>query len=77
MPREIYPSSYVCDCGAESDHFEHTIRDLKRDSRKKRQTLVADDGAHKIIFHHGEFAGMWCPKQRKELPANNSSELTS
>ena len=77
MPREIYPSSYVCDCGAECDHFENTIRELKEMSRSKRQTLVADDQEHRIIFRDGEFSAMWCPKEQKEIPANNTSELTS
>lgn len=76
MPKEIYPSSYVCDCGAESDHFENTIREMKQMSHRKRQELVADDGEHEIIFADGEFVAMWCPKEQKELPANKRSEAT-
>jgi hypothetical protein len=44
MPNEISPSSCVCDCGYESDHFENTIRNLKRLSLRTRQCLGADDG---------------------------------
>ena len=77
MPREIYPSSYVCDCGEESDHFENTIRELKQMSRKKRQRLVADDGEHEIIFQDGEFVAMWCPKEQKEILAIRPGEHTN
>jgi hypothetical protein len=38
-------------------------------SLKKRAVLAADDGEHSIIFHHGEFVAMWCPKEQKEVPA--------
>ncbi len=27
MPKEIFPSSYVCDCGHESHFFENTVKD--------------------------------------------------
>ena len=71
MPREIFPS-YFCDCGAESHHFERTIWELKQLSKKKRRTLIADDDKHRIIFHRGEFVGMWCPEEQREIPADNS-----
>ena len=74
MPREIIPSSYVCDCGAESHHFENTIRELKRMSREKRQALIADDDKHKIFFQQGKFVGMWCPKEQREIPVDNLSQ---
>jgi hypothetical protein len=68
MPRENYPSSYICDCGQESHHFERTIRQLKAMSRKTPQSLVADDGEHAIVFHHGRAVAMFCPKVGSELP---------
>jgi hypothetical protein len=77
MPKEIFPSSYVCDCGYESDHFENTIRDLKRLSLTQRRCLGADDGAHRIVFDGGEMAAMWCPKVGKEIPARNASQCTA
>ena len=69
MPRIIEPSSFVCDCGAESHHFENTIREMKEMSRRGRHALVADDREHTIIFHHGAFVGMWCPKEERVLPS--------
>lgn len=68
MPKEIFPSSYVCDCGKESHHFENTIREIKEKSRRKRQTLIADDGEHEIIFDHGDMVAMYCPKEQREIP---------
>ena len=68
MSKEVCPSSYLCDCGQVSHHFESTIRSLKQMSRVKRQTLVGD-GEHEIIFHHGRFVAMWCPKEAREFPA--------
>jgi hypothetical protein len=50
MPREIFPSSYVCDCGHQSDFFENTIREIKAMSRKKKVRLGDSDiPEHTII----------------------------
>jgi hypothetical protein len=73
MPREIYPSSYVCDCGYQSDHFENTIIELKRLSRRRQERLGSDDGAHTVVFDGGEMTAMWCPKVGKGIPANKLS----
>jgi len=35
MPKEIFPSSYECDCGHQSHFFENTTRGMKAMSRKK------------------------------------------
>lgn len=70
MAKEIFPSSYLCDCGQESLHSENTIRSLKEMSRKKPQTLVGD-GEHEITFHHGRFVAIWCPKEVREFPADS------
>ena len=67
MPKEIPPSSYVCDCGQQSDHFERTIWELEDLSLKRRQVLIAEDDEHEIIFENGEFVAMWCPHVQKEL----------
>ncbi len=62
MPKEIFPSSYVCDCGYVSHHFENTIKEMKRLSLKRMQRLGSDDGAHVIIFDGGEMTAMSCPQ---------------
>ena len=74
MAKEIYPSSYVCDCGQESHHFERTIRDLKKMSLKEPQVLIADDGEHEIIFEDGEMVAIWCPKTEREMEASNHTD---
>jgi hypothetical protein len=70
MPREIYPSSYVGDCGYQSDHFENTITELKRFSMRRPQRLGSEDGAHTIAFDGGKMVAVWCPKVGKEIAAN-------
>jgi hypothetical protein len=39
MPKEIFPSSFECDCGHQSDFFEHTVREMKAMSQKKKVYL--------------------------------------
>jgi len=39
MPKEIYPSSYECDCGHQSHFFENTSREIKAMSREKKVRL--------------------------------------
>ena len=36
MPKEIFPSSFECDCGHQSDFSERTVRDMKAMSQKKK-----------------------------------------
>ena len=67
MPREIFPSSYLCDCGHQSDFFENTIREIKAMSRKKKMYL-GDSGfpEHTIVFYKGEMIEIICPNQQAE-----------
>ena len=67
MPQEIYPSSYLCNCGHQSDFFENTIREIKAMSRKKKVHL-GDAGApeHTIVFHKGEMIDIICPYHQAE-----------
>ena len=39
MPKEIFPSSYGCNCGHQSHFFENAIRDIKAMSHKKKVRL--------------------------------------
>jgi len=63
MPQEIYPSSYVCDCGYQCEFSEGTVNEVKAASMKRRQTLIADDGLHEVIFDLGEMVGLRCPSE--------------
>jgi len=40
MPKEIFPSSFECDCGHQSAFSERTVRDLKAMSQKKKVYLA-------------------------------------
>ncbi len=70
MPEEIHPSSYRCDCGFQSDHFEGTIRELKQLSRRGPQRLGADDSKQVIVFSGGRMTARWCPQVGRDLPAD-------
>jgi len=64
MPKEIFPSSYLCDCGHQSDFSENTIRDMKAMSQKKK-VYLADSAPeeHTIVFYRGKMVQIQCPKQ--------------
>ena len=67
MPKEIFPSSYVCDCGHQSDFFENTIREIKRMSRKKKVYLGdSEPDEHRIVFYKGEMVDIICPNQHRD-----------
>jgi hypothetical protein len=63
MPKELFPSSYECDCGHQSHFSENTVREMKAMSHKKRVRLGdgAPDG-HVIVFHKGRMVDIICPK---------------
>ena len=39
MAKEIFPSSFKCDCRRELDFFERTVREMEKMSRRKRVHL--------------------------------------
>jgi hypothetical protein len=64
MLKEIFPSSYECDCGHQAHFFENTIREMKAMSLKKK--IYLGDSApdeHTIVFYKGEMVDVICPKQ--------------
>ncbi len=75
MPRELYPSSYECDCGHVSHFFENTINEIKRESFKRKVCLAdSDNPSHYIYFYKGIMVDIGCPhgaaksKQKKKSP---------
>jgi hypothetical protein len=67
MPSEIFPSSYICDCGHQSDFFENTIREAKSMSLKKKIYLGdSETQEHTIVFYGGEMIDIICPNQQPE-----------
>ena len=76
MPRELFPSSYLCDCGHQSDFSENTIREAKAQSH--RRMIHLGDSApneHTILFYKGEMVDVICPEQEPDsrVPTNVDS----
>jgi len=65
MPKELFPSSYECDCGHISHFFENTIRECKKESHRKEISLGDSslENEHIIVFYQGEMIDIICPKQ--------------
>lgn len=63
MPQVIDPSSYICDCGNQSDFSEGTIWEMKKMSRRKRVRL-GDHANHTIVFYEGKEIEMICPNHK-------------
>jgi hypothetical protein len=65
MAKEIYPSSFLCDCGHQSDFFENTIREAKARSLKKKILLNdSERDEHTIVFYKGEMVDIICPNRK-------------
>ena len=64
MPKEIFPSSYECDCGHQAHFSERTVNAMKGMRRKKEARLGdAAPDEHVIVFHGGEIVEIRCPQQ--------------
>src|SRR2546421_7474880 len=74
MPKEIFPSSFECDCGHQSDFFEKTVREMKTMSQKKK-VYLADSAPeeHTIVFYRGKMVEIQCPKH---LQSPNTKQST-
>ncbi len=73
MPQELFPSSYLCDCGHQSDFFERTIHEAKRRSYKKTFYLVdSAPDEHTIVFAQGQMIAIICPRQKSDTRGSPS-----
>ena len=64
MPKEIFPSSYECDCGHLSHFFENTVRDAKEMSQRRTVRLSDSEAEeHTIVFQNGRMVDVLCPKR--------------
>ena len=74
MPKEIFPSSFECDCGHQSDFFENTVREMKAMSQKKKVYLAdAAPEEHTIVFYRGKLVEIQCPKQAQSPKTKQSA----
>ncbi len=63
MATEIFPSSFRCNCGHESDFFENTVTEMEEMSKKKRVYLADDaDNEHTVVFYKGKAIEILCPE---------------
>ena len=66
MPKEIFFSSYLCDCGHQIDFCENTVDEIKQKSKRKRQWLIETCSnqaeEHVIIFDDGKMVDILCPE---------------
>jgi hypothetical protein len=69
MPREIFPSSYQCDCGHRLNFFENTIREMKQARYRKRAGIGEGDNRHGVIFRKGRMVASYCPNVKAEISA--------
>jgi hypothetical protein len=66
MAKELFPSSFECDCGHQSHFFENTINEMKKMSARKKTRLGdSEDNEHTIIFHKGKAIEIECPDKGK------------
>lgn len=66
MAKHLYPSSFVCNCGHESDFFEDTVTEMENMSKEKKTHLGdGEDEEHTIVFNKGEAVEIICPKLGK------------
>jgi hypothetical protein len=73
MPKEIFPSSFECDCGHQSDFFENTVREMKAMSQKKKVYLAdSTPEEHTIVFYRGKLVEIQCPKQSQSHETKQS-----
>jgi hypothetical protein len=64
MATFLFPSSFKCDCGHQSDFFENTIREMQElSSRRSKPQTLGDDAKHGIVFLRGNAVAVICPKK--------------
>lgn len=62
MPKEIYPSSYLCECDHRSDFVERTVVQAKKMSMRKQIRLGdLETEEHVIVFWKGQMVDILCP----------------
>ena len=63
MATEIFPSSFRCNCGHESDFFENTVTEMEKMSKKERVYLGdGEDNEHTVVFYKGKAIEILCPE---------------
>jgi len=76
MPKEIFPSSFECDCGHRSDFCEGTVQEMRRMSRDKEVRLGDGPGPdeHVIVFRGEKMVDTHRPRQGKKVSPRESGK---
>jgi len=64
MARQLFPSSFECDCGHQSHFFENTVREAKEYSSRRRKPmrlLDSEKEEHAVEFKNGRATAVICP----------------
>lgn len=61
MPKELFPSTYECDCGHQSHFSENTIWEMSAKRYKKMYLSDSEAEEHKIVFCRGKMIDIICP----------------
>lgn len=70
MPKEIFPSSFECDCGYQAHFFESTVEEMKAMSLRSNKKVYLGDSApghHTIVFYQGKMVEILCPGKSKRV----------
>ena len=66
MAKQIFPSSFKCDCGHEAHFSENTVREMEKMSNKKKTRLSdSEKNRHTIIFYKEHAVEIICPQLGK------------
>jgi hypothetical protein len=67
VPKEIFESSYECDCGHQSHFCVSTVWEVKATSMKKTVHLLDPEREeHTIVFYKGKMVDILCPKAEQK-----------
>ena len=63
MAIHLFPSSFRCDCGHESHFSERTVREMRKESQRRRQLLGDSEKDEQMIeFERGQAVAVICPR---------------
>ncbi|MBZ5623080.1 MAG: hypothetical protein LAQ69_30810 [Acidobacteriia bacterium] len=65
MARQLFPSSFACDCGNQSHFCENTVHEMEAYTSRRRKPghlLDAESEEHAIVFENGRATAVICPK---------------
>ena len=80
MARQLFPSSFACDCGHQSHFFENTVREMEAYTERRRKPghlLDSESEEHAIVFENGRATAVTGPTACTTGLSMADSQLTS